>query len=129
MSRRVEAWAFAADAAKEATEEIVKGCLERGGEAVREGVGWVAWLRHLLGDDVEPAQNEEGGSSPDAGEDDADEDEDVWTQGAGAAVGSLRRIPRKQAEADAEAGKGRRGPWTGLKGDVALRKDTVQMMT
>lgn len=113
MSKMLKAWAFAADAATEALEEIAKTRSERGHEAVDEGERWVKKMRELVGDDrrceEEVSMNEDGV----AGE----EDEDVWAIEAG--VGPLgRRKPRV---------KGTEDHWGGLQGQVGLREEEIRI--
>ncbi len=115
VNRRMEAWAFAADASRKAMRGVVDGHLERGGEAIQEGKEWVERLRELAGDDEELRLQACGRQKKDNDdEDDGEEDEDVWALEAG--VGSL--ASRKRAL------KGRKGPWAGFQGDVGLKTDT-----
>jgi hypothetical protein len=110
MSRRMKAWSFAADAAREATERMLVGQLEKGTEAVKEGESWVGKLRELHGDEVGVGQDEGGSGDGDSGQ----EDEDVWALEA--AAGHL--------DGSKQAVKGTRCLWAGLRGDVGLKKGT-----
>lgn len=51
MSRRMKAWSFAADSAREATQRMVMGQLESSDEEVKEGEWWIGKLRELQGDE------------------------------------------------------------------------------
>jgi hypothetical protein len=113
IDRRVEAWVFAADAAKEATGKIVSGQLESAGKAAEAGKRWLARLRELLGDGVEVGQNKCGSAHGDREKDDGKEaDEDVWALEATAGPFAGRKW----------AGTESKGPWMGLYGNVGPRK-------
>lgn len=112
MSRRVEAWAFAADAAKAASLKTVSEHVDKGVEALEEGENWVARLKELLGDDDDCRQ--ELGGDRDGNTDQSDGEEDVWA--VEAAVGQL--VIRKPDV------KGMKGPWAGLQLDVDMKKPT-----
>jgi hypothetical protein len=112
--RRVGMWAFAADAAKEASKDIVRSHLEKGGEALEEGENWVVRLRDLLGDDEELEQENEPSGDRASDQDDGEDDEDVWALEAAGGLPARRE----------RAVRGMKGSWAGLQGDVGVRKDT-----
>lgn len=114
MIKRMDMWAFAANSAKEASKDVVRSHLEKGGEALEEGEKWAVRLRDLLGDDEELEQENEPSGDRAGDHDDGEDDEDVWA--VEAAGGLLAR--RKGAI------RGMKGSWAGLLGDVGVRKDT-----
>ena len=113
MIRTLETWAFAADAAREATEKIVTGHIEQGSEAVVKGQRWVGKLQELFSNDGEVEQESVESGDADIDPADVDDDGDMWD--VKAAVGSLGS--RKLAV------MGTKGPWAGVQGDVGLRKN------
>jgi len=107
MSRRMKAWSFAADAAREVRQTMVMGQLERSNEVVKEGERWIAKLRELHGNGDGAGQVNGGSGNGDSDQQDGEEDEDVWALEA--AAGSTQTI------------KGTRCPWAGVRGDVGLK--------
>lgn len=112
VSRRVEAWRSAADAATKASEEIVESHLAKGHDAIDEGNKWVARMQELLVDS-QFGQNERGSERDDGALNNRDEDEDVWTLEA--AVGPL---------AGGSGFQGTEDQWAGLRGDLGLKRET-----
>jgi hypothetical protein len=108
MNKRIEAWAFAAGAATQATKDFVKGHLGRGEEAVEEGEDWLGRLRELVGDEALLVHNDKRDNE--AGQ---DEEEDVWAIEAD--MDQQKRGKRITPDT--------KGPWAGLRGDLGLRKD------
>jgi hypothetical protein len=113
MTRWMQAWAFAADAVKKATDAIVAGHLVIGNEAVEDGERSVSEIQDLLGYDRELGQEQISGRGEQGDGEDGEEDldEDVWAVEAAMAS-------RKPAF------DGKKGPWSGLQGNVGLLKQT-----
>jgi hypothetical protein len=112
MSRRMKAWCFAADAAREATQAMVLEQLERSDEAVKGGERWIVKLRELHGDGDEAGHENSGIGNEESDQRDGEDDEDVWEAAAGRLTSSTQTT------------KGASCPWAGLQGDIGLKKDT-----
>jgi hypothetical protein len=117
MSRRMKAWSFAADAAREATQRMVMEQLENSDEAVKEGEWWIGKLRELHGDEDGAGHDNNSGSGIGDGDlQDGEDDEDVWALEAAAG--------RLAGSTQTTSIKGTRCPWAGVRGDVGLKKGT-----
>jgi hypothetical protein len=112
MSRRMKAWSFAADAAREATQAMVMEQLEGSDEAVKEGERWLAQLRELHGQEDGAKHENSAIGNEENDQQDGEDDEDVWEAAASRLTSSTQTT------------KGTSCPWTGLQGDVGLKKDT-----
>lgn len=112
-SKRMDAWAFAADAAILASEETIRKQVAKGSEAIDDGEKWVERLRELLGRDGELRQVDEGHRDETGFEDDEEEGEDVW-----AVEAALDLSMRRQHAAGVK-----KGLWAGLQGDMGMRTD------
>lgn len=100
------AWAFAADAARSATDEVVGERLEHGFTHVENAKGVLDELRELLGSNGA----DEGGRGESIGSDDM-------------AVGETTMSKRLPVRGKLAAQKASEGIWSGLDGKVGLRSD------
>jgi hypothetical protein len=103
MTRRAEAWAFAAEEAKKAEEDFAMEKVRYGNERLNGAGESLAVLEELLGGDPQdPAVAGHDGGEP-----------DIWLEAAGAAM----QEPQSRRARPSEPEK---GPWAGLNGKIGV---------